>query len=82
LSGTGSKATGIGSGGGGDARRPAHAVSGGSDGTLRVWDLSSGASIAALTGDQSMNAVAAASDQLFVARDAGGVVHIAELIGP
>jgi len=39
-----------------------HAVSGDSSGTVRVWDLDSGAALHTLTGHQGVNAVAVSGD--------------------
>ncbi|HEX6011759.1 MAG TPA: hypothetical protein VFY87_08160 [Geminicoccaceae bacterium] len=59
-----------------------HAVSGGQDRALKVWDLVSGQKLATLVADHPVQKVAVASDRLFVAGDSGGAVHIVELIEP
>ena len=58
------------------------AVSASGDRTLKVWDLASGELLVALTCDQSMTCIAAASDRVFVAGDSGGTVHVMELHEP
>jgi len=45
----------------------------------KVWDLASG-EILATVGDQAMTCVASISDRLFAAGDAGGAVHVVELV--
>jgi WD40 repeat protein len=62
-----------------DGRR---AVSGSSDKTLKVWDLERGTLLATFTADQAIYAVACVSDRLLVAGDAGGRVHLLELVLP
>jgi WD40 repeat protein len=62
----------------GDGRR---ALSGSKNGDLRLWDLESGQTIAAFTGDAAITCVAVARDDLFVAGSANGAVHILRLIG-
>jgi WD40 repeat protein len=59
-----------------------HAVSASRDRTLKVWDLASGELVVALTCDQWMSCIAAASDRVFVAGDSGGTVHVMELHDP
>ena len=58
------------------------AVSASKDRTLKVWDLASGEPIVTLTCEQDMTCIAAASDQVFVAGDKGGIVHVLELLEP
>ena len=61
-----------------DGRR---AVSG-SDKTLKVWDLERETVLATFTADHAIHAVACVSDRLLVAGDAGGRVHLLELVLP
>ena len=58
------------------------AVSASQDGTLKVWDLASGEPIVTLTCDQNIICIVAASDQVFIAGDRGGTVHVLELLEP
>ena len=62
-----------------DGRR---AVSASRDRTLKVWDLERGTVLATFTADHAIHAVACVSDRLFVAGDAGGRVHLLELVLP
>jgi WD40 repeat protein len=58
------------------------AVSGSRDKTLKVWQIEEGAVLATFTADHAIFAVACVSDRLFVAGDAGGRVHLIELVLP
>jgi WD40 repeat protein len=61
----------------GDGKR---AVSGSSDGTLKVWDLQSGQEVATFAADAGITACAIRDSSRFVAGDKLGRVHFLRLV--
>ena len=59
------------------------AVSGSSDGTLRVWDLETGKTLAVVTLDAPVRAVAVSPDgRIVLVGDQAGKVHFLDLVEP
>jgi WD40 repeat protein len=58
------------------------AISGGTDGTVRMWDLTQGAELASLVSDSSITAMAATPVGVpVVGGTSTGPVHLLELCG-
>jgi WD40 repeat protein len=59
-----------------------HTLSGSSDHTLRLWDLTTGECLAEYTADAPIDHIALARDDLIVAGSEDGHIHILELRKP